>query len=234
MKIAVLIAFVVAAPSVAALQANYLSQLNGAAVNGHVNGHVNAHMNGGAAKPFGVSTAPAVPATTTTSFAAIRPSQELLDLFSRQVSQELYASQVYLSAHIWFTAQEYSGMAAWALEESGEEREHGLSILKFANKRRFPVKLNPLPAPKSDWQSIVEVWQDILSLEQQNSQSLLNVAAAADRCHDYASLSFLGPFHEEQIDAEAKISKILAKIRHASPELLRQVDHDLEEEEDDH
>ena len=214
MKIATLVG-TVTLPTVVALQGmGYLSQLNGASVV--------------APQPFGVPNPPTTTATT------VGPSQELMELFSKQVSQELHASQVYLSASIWFRAHELSGMSAWALEESGEEREHGLSILEFANKRKFPVILNPLQAPRSDWESVVEVWQDILQLEQDNTKCLLTVAAAADRCHDYGSLSFLGPFHEEQIDAEDKIGKILAKLKN-SPEMMGVVDHELgmEDEDDD-
>ena len=45
------------------------------------------------------------------------PSAELLDLWSSQVSVELAASQLYLSASIWFRGREMNGMAAWMLDE---------------------------------------------------------------------------------------------------------------------
>ena len=98
MKFALLSAIL---PLAAALQSPYLSQLNGAGmatVNGGVNG--------------GASFAPSLTS----------PSAELLELWSNQVSVELSASQLYLSASIWFRAREMDGMAAWMLEESGEER----------------------------------------------------------------------------------------------------------------
>jgi Ferritin-like domain len=84
-------------------------------------------------------------------------SPELLQLWSSQVSVELAASQLYLSASIWFRARNMNGMAAWMLDESGEERGHGLAILEHAMKSRFPVQLKPLDAPKSDWQNPVQV-----------------------------------------------------------------------------
>eukprot|EP00977_Amphora_coffeiformis_P008352 scaffold1891_cov178-Amphora_coffeaeformis.AAC.5 len=174
------IRFVLAAalPTLAAgLQSPYLSSLNGGAM---------ATM--------------ARPTNGAAAFTA-SPSQELLELWSNQVSVELSASQLYLSASIWFRARDMDGMAAWMLEESGEERGHGLEILEFAMKKGFPVQLQPLQAPQADWTNPVQVWEDILQAEQTNTQNLLKLAAVADACGDYAAKAFLNPFHLEQADA---------------------------------
>ena len=138
------------------------------------------------------------------------------------------ASQVYLSASIWFDSQDWEGMAAYMLAESEEERTHGLGFVDFANKRNFPVELQAIPAPVScnEWKSPEDVWQTILELEQSNTQSLLNVAEAANECHDYAVLAFLNPYHMEQVNAEDKIGSILAKVKdeNRTPGLLRSLD----------
>lgn len=164
------------------------------------------------------------------------PSHELLDLWSNQVSVELSASQLYLSASIWFRAREMDGMAAWMLDESGEERGHGLQILEFAMKKNFPVVLQPLDAPRSDWSHPVQVWEDILNAEQTNTQNLLRLAAIADQCGDYTAKAFLDPFHIEQLEAEDKVSAILAKVRVADDRMLMQLDMELgkDAEDEDH
>ncbi len=138
------------------------------------------------------------------------------------------ASQVYLSASIWFDSQDWEGMAAYMLAESEEERAHGLGFVDFANKRNFPIELQAIPAPVScnEWKSPEDVWQTILELEQSNTQSLLNVAEAANECHDFAILAFLNPYHMEQVNAEDKIGSILAKVKdeNRTPGLLRSLD----------
>lgn len=157
------------------------------------------------------------------------PSDELLNLFNNQVTQEFSASQLYLSASIWFDRREWEGMASYMRAESAEERGHALACIDFANKRNIPIKLQNLAAPNSEWDSPEEVWQDILKLEQTNTASLLKVAEAANQCQDYAVLAFLNPFHMEQVDAEDKISTIVAKVKdeNRTPGLLRQLDHEL-------
>ena len=115
------------------------------------------------------------------------------------------------------------------LEESGEERGHGLAILEWALQHGWAsqVVLEPLDGPKRDWSSVVEVWQSILQAEQTNTQNLLKLASLANGCGDYGSSAFLNPFHTEQIDAEDKVGTILHKVSMATPEFLVELDHRL-------
>lgn len=159
------------------------------------------------------------------------PSEELLNLFNKQVTQEFIASQVYLSASIWFDQNDWEGMAAYMRAESAEERVHGLGFVDFANKRNIPLELQAIPAPVScgAWSSPEDVWQSVLELEQTNTRSLLNLAEAANACHDFAVLAFLNPFHLSQVNEEDKIGSILAKVtdENRTPGLLRSLDGEL-------
>jgi ferritin len=157
------------------------------------------------------------------------PTLELLELFDHQVTHELESSQLYLSASIWFDAHDFEGMAAYMLVESSKEREHALQLIDFANKRHFPIKLETLVAPNADWDDPEQVWQDVLKLEHENTNNLLLLAEAANKCHDFSVLAFLNPFHIEQVDSEDAIATILAKVHDETrtPGLLRQLDHEL-------
>jgi len=142
------------------------------------------------------------------------------------------ASQVYLSASIWFDNNDWEGMAAYMLAESAEERLHGLGFVGFAMKRNIPIELDSIPAPpmsSTAWDSPEDVWQSILKLEQTNTRSLLDLAGAANKCDDFAVLAFLNPYHIEQVNEEDKIGGILAKVRdeNRTPGLLRSLDAEL-------
>lgn len=167
--------------------------------------------------------------TSSTPFSIGGPSDELLDLFNSQVTNEFYASQLYLSASIWFDQRDWEGFSSYMLAESAEERGHALQFVDFANKRNIPLKLQGIPAPNSEWANPEEVWNDILELERGNTRSMLLLAEAANRCQDFGVLAFLNPFHMEQIDSESNISTILAKVidEKQTPGLLRQLDHEL-------
>jgi ferritin len=218
MKLVLLLVATAWAPSVTAFSA-YLSQLSSGGAAANVNGANRAGVYDNHAPYSPQPTAPRV-----------GPSQEMLDLISKQVSVELMASQTYMSASIWFRSREFDGMAAWMLEESDEERGHGKEILEFAMKSHFPIKLEQLPAPAADWTTPDQVWQDILRLEENNTQNLLKIAAAANACQQFGVMAFLDPFHMEQVEAEDKVGNILAKVRGASGTLLQELDHQLGQE----
>jgi ferritin len=195
MKISVAAVLAALLPSAAALQGNYLSQLAPPSTSSQ-----QPTKQGGAFFPTPTQNSMPpqqlnMPSGGNTGNAAAAPSQELLELWSKQVSVELSASQLYLSASIWFRNRGYPGMAAWMLDESGEERGHGLAILEWAMKKQFPVVLEPLEAPKNDWQNEVQVWESILQAEQTNTQNLLRLADAANKCGEYGCVAFLDEFH---------------------------------------
>lgn len=170
--------------------------------------------------------------TAVAPFSVGGPSQDLLDLFNDQVTKEFSASHLYLSASIWFEGRDWEGMASYMRAESAEERGHALAFIDFANMRNIPIQLQSLPEPNCNWNMPEEVWRSILELEQTNTKSLLKIAEAANACQDFAVLSFLSPHHLEQVQAESKISTIIAKVRdeNQTPGLLRQLDQELGEE----
>lgn len=174
--------------------------------------------------------------TSTSVFAdasMVEASQEnLLKLYNEQVTNEFFASQLYVSASIWFQARNWEGMASYMLEESGEERGHALSFIDFANKRNFPIELQSLPKPPSQWESPQDVWEDLLKAEQDNTKKLLELAQVANDCNDFATLAFLNPFHMEQVESEDKLGTILAKVNAEmeTPGLLRELDTELGKE----
>jgi ferritin len=186
----------------------------------------------GISKPAFVGTRSSAAVSYTNGFSPAH--QELIQLWSDQVSVELSASQLYLSASIWFRQRDMAGMAAWMLGESGEERGHGLAILEFGHKRRFPVILQALDAPRWDWETPTQVWESILEAEQTNTQNLLRLAKMAEQCGEYACQAFLDPFHIEQLDAEDKVGSILAKVKGGAN--LSDLDFQLglEAEEEEH
>jgi ferritin len=127
-----------------------------------------------------------------------------------------------------------NGMSAWMLDESGEERGHGLAILEFGHKCKFPIRLQQLSEPKSNWQTPQEVWEDILLAEQTNTQNLLRLAKVAEQCQEYACMAFLDPFHMEQLEAEDKVGGILAKIKGGVNLSDLDLQLGIEAEEEDH
>jgi len=138
-------------------------------------------------------------------------SDELLDLYNTQVTNELEASQLYLAASIWCEKQELTGMAAYMRAESDEEREHALTLIDFANKRNIPIKLEDIEAPDSDWKSPQELWKAMLEAEMENTKALLRVADAAIKCNDHAVTTLFQPYHMVRFEFVASMMSFLER-----------------------
>lgn len=155
--------------------------------------------------------------------------KNMQELFNSQITKEMNASQLYLSASIWFAEQELTGMANYARRESSEERGHAMEMIDFGLKRDYPIDLEPLPAPHAHWPSTEALWIDLLEAEKENSASLYSLADAAHTCQDHALVTFLQSFHTEQVDAVADLKTVVAKVKEEgrTPGLIRQLDNEL-------
>lgn len=165
----------------------------------------------GASSIFAATSSRSYSATPVAAKTATHP--ELVQLMNEQVTRELTASQTYLSASLWMEQQELVGMARYMRDESHEERTHALGFLDFSNKRDIPITLQALEAPKASWESVEQVWIDLLEAEEENTKALLQFASAAQKCEDHAISAFLQPFHLEQVESEDNLGTILAKVR---------------------
>jgi len=150
-------------------------------------------------------------------------------LLNSQVTEELKASQLYLSASIWCEERNLIGMAAYMLNESDEERAHAITIIDFATKRDVRLRLQTITAPESDWESCLDVWKSLLKAEQDTTQSLFRLADAAQDSRDHALTAFLRPYHMEQVESEDHLETIISKVEDESltPGLIRQLDTEL-------
>lgn len=155
--------------------------------------------------------------------------ETLHELYNSQITHEFSASQLYLAASIWCEDKEFVGMANYMRAESDEERSHALSLIDFANKRDIPIELEDIPAPESDWDTLEDLWSDLLESEKANTRALYAVADCAQSCHEHAITALLFPFHSEQVESEGQLKTILAKVReeNLTPGLVYQLDTEL-------
>lgn len=158
-----------------------------------------------------------------------RVSEELLQLYNAQVTNELEASHLYLAASIWCDSNDLVGMAAYMRNEADEERNHALAFIDFANKRNMPIKLEDVEPPDASWLNVEELWQGVVAAEQENTEALLALGDVAASCKDYALTAFLQPFHIEQVESEDALATVLSKVKeeNTTPGLIRQLDQEI-------
>ena len=108
-------------------------------------------------------------------------SAKLQDALNRQINAEFYSSSLYLSMAAYFEDEDLKGMAHWMRIQSAEETGHALRIFDFINNRSGRVTLAAIEAPKTEWKSVVDAFEDAYKHEQKITgmiNDLFNLAAA--------------------------------------------------------
>ena len=140
-------------------------------------------------------------------------NQKLQDAFNKQINAELFSSYLYLSMAAYFESQDLKGMAQWMRIQAGEENQHAMRIFDFINDRSGRVALSQVEAPKTEWKSPLEAFEDAYKHELKITgliNELFNLVAVE---RDSAGHDFLEWFAREQVEEEAAAQLIVAQLK---------------------
>lgn len=139
--------------------------------------------------------------------------QVVSDAINAQINAEFYSAYLYLSMSAHFEHQGLPGFANWMRVQFEEEQFHALKFYDFVNERGGRVLLSTFETPKHDWNSIVEVFEDVLKHELHVTDLINNLVDIAIAEKDHASNSFFQWFVNEQVEEEANVEKILNQLK---------------------
>jgi ferritin len=135
------------------------------------------------------------------------------EALNQQINAELASAYLYLSMAAYFDAKNFTGMAHWMRVQAQEEVGHAMRIYKHVNDRQGRVLLTAIEAPKTEWQSPLEVFENAYHHEQKVTSLINNLVKIALQENDYATQSFLQWFIDEQVEEEAAANVIVEKLR---------------------
>ena len=135
------------------------------------------------------------------------------DALNKQINAELFSSYLYLSMAAYFEAADLKGMAHWMRVQAGEENAHAMRIFDFINDRNGRVTLTQIEAPKTEWKSPLEAFEEAYKHEQKITGmigDLMNLVAIEK---DGAGHDFLEWFCREQVEEEAAAQLNVAQLK---------------------
>ena len=138
---------------------------------------------------------------------------KIQDAFNKQINAELFSSYLYLSMAGYFESESFKGMAHWMRIQAAEENQHAMRIFDRINDRSGRVTLTEIEAPKTQWNSPLDAFQDAYKHELKISgmlNDLMNLAAVEK---DGASHDFLEWFVREQVEEEAAAQLIVDQLK---------------------
>jgi ferritin len=135
------------------------------------------------------------------------------EAFNIQINAELYSAYLYLSMGAFFEAQNLPGFANWMRVQFQEEQFHAMKMFDFVNERGGRAILTKIDGPKVEWESIVEVYEEVLAHERHVTNLINNIMDIAIEERDHATKSFLNWFIDEQVEEESTAEAILDELK---------------------
>ena len=140
-------------------------------------------------------------------------SPKVLEALNKQINAELFSEYLYLSMSAHFEAESFKGMAKWMRVQAGEEHNHALKIYDFVNDRDGRVTLTQIEAPKTQWQSPLNAFEDAYKHEQKISGMINDLSNLALAEKDHAAHNFLEWFVGEQVEEESVALTIVDQLK---------------------
>lgn len=141
--------------------------------------------------------------------------QTVQDAINKQITREMYSSNLYLAMAGYYKSINLNGFANWMRVQAQEEMMHALKFFDYVLERGGEVKIGEIPAPPSKWDSPLAAFEDAYKHEQLVTSWINELADLAIKESDHATGILLQWFINEQVEEESSASEIVERLRMA-------------------
>ena len=152
----------------------------------------------------------------------------VLEAINRQIAAEFAASFSYLAMAGWCEHHKFMGAGKWLRMQSAEEHTHAMKLFNFVLARNHQAKLLAIDQPKSEFGSVVEVFERALAQEQDVSRQIDALYELAFNEKVFAAMAELQWFITEQVEEEKSVREIVAKFHMVKSDSAALLDLDRE------
>lgn len=139
-------------------------------------------------------------------------SNSLQNKLNEQIEKEAYSSQLYLAMASWAEVKGYTGVSEFLYGHSDEERQHMLKIVRYVNERGGHAIVPSLDQPKTDFEDLRSVFEQILKHELGVSQSINEIVDHCLKEKDHSTNNFMQWYVSEQMEEESLARSIIDKL----------------------
>jgi ferritin len=138
---------------------------------------------------------------------------EMEKMLNEQFHREMFAAMQYLAVCSYFEDINLDGFANFFRIQAQEEMAHAMKQFDYVHRVDGKITMEALPKPKTDFNSLVEVFEFTLKSEKQVTENINRLMAKAVELGDFATQTFLQFFVQEQVEEEELIRNILQKLK---------------------
>lgn len=139
-------------------------------------------------------------------------SEKMYKALNEQIRNEYFSAYLYLSMSACCFEKNLPGIAQWFRVQYEEELSHGDKIYKYMVDRSARVKLLQIDEPPFEWNSALDMFKNALGHEKFVTGKINDLVTIANEDKDYATLSFLQWFVDEQVEEECADEEIIAEL----------------------
>lgn len=140
-------------------------------------------------------------------------SKKMEKALNDQINAEIWSAYLYLSMSAYFESDNLPGFANWMRIQWQEELTHATKLFDYVNERGGRVLLQPIAEVKTEWNDIVEVFEETFAHEKHVSALINNLVDIAVEEKDHATNNMLQWFVAEQVEEEAAAEEILNHLK---------------------
>lgn len=142
-------------------------------------------------------------------------STELEKAINEQIGIEFSASYAYLSMAAYFERNAFDGFSKWMHLQSEEEHMHAMKFYQYLIDRGGVARIPSIPSPEWNFDSVIKVFEASLDQEREVTRHIYDLYKIAQNESDFATVSFLKWFVDEQVEEEKNVSDMIDKLKMA-------------------
>lgn len=139
-------------------------------------------------------------------------SKKIEAAINKQINHELVAAYSYLAISAWFEQQNFAGFAKWFAMQRQEELDHAQRLFGYLLDRGGRIALDALPKPKAAFATALAAFKASFEMEKANTRAINALYQLAKAEDDFATLSHLQWFLDEQVEEEKTVSEAIALL----------------------
>ena len=140
-------------------------------------------------------------------------SKKMEKLISEQYHREFFSAHQYYAMCSYFLDRDLDGFANFFNVQATEELDHAMRQFNFLHEIDGKITLGAIDAPTNEYSSILEVFDKALEHEKYITKHIHAIVKAALEESDFATYEFFQWFVREQVEEEASMRTLIAKLR---------------------
>lgn len=140
-------------------------------------------------------------------------SKKIEEAINAQINAEMWSAYLYLSMASYCHAIGREGTANWFEIQFKEEQDHAKIFYNYVVSRGGRVKLAAIDAVPTEWNSLLEVFEETLKHEQKVTSLINDLFALTLEEKDFATQSMLKWFIDEQVEEEETAQNIIDNLK---------------------